>query len=77
MHDHDCLVTALAEALEQDHSAKALRQAITALQLEHGLPASRAYAMLVRARAGVAAEQLPSVPVLADWAPAQRPLLAS
>jgi hypothetical protein len=77
MYDHDNLVTALVRTLERDGSAQALRQATTALQLEHGLSASRAYAMLVRARAGLPARQLAPVPALTDWAPSQASLLAS
>lgn len=80
MNSDDSLITALVHALEHDSSPKALRRAVAALRVERGLPASRAYAILVRATAGLPIEPIERVatePAPPTVAQAQAPLLAS
>ncbi|MET0837692.1 MAG: hypothetical protein ABWY19_02845 [Marmoricola sp.] len=57
MHDQDTLVIALVRALERDSSPESLHRAVTALRVERGVSASRAYAILVRASAGQPVEE--------------------
>ena len=71
MHDHDDFVTALVRALERDSSPRARRQAVMALRAELGVSPSRAYAVLVRATAGLPVQHVGSV-----REPVHTPLLA-
>ena len=58
MHEEDSLVTALVCALEHDSSPQALRRAVAALRTARGVSNSRAYAILVRAKAGLPVEPI-------------------
>jgi hypothetical protein len=71
MHDHDDFVTALVRALERDSSPRARHQAVMALRAELGISPSRAYAVLVRATAGLPVQQISRV-----REPVHTPLLA-
>ena len=53
MEHEDNLVAALAHAVTHDSSTKSLKRAIASLRAEHGVSQRQAYAMLVRANAGL------------------------
>jgi hypothetical protein len=82
MHNEDPFIAALVHALERDASPRARRQAVNALRAERGVSASSAYAMLVRAVAGVPAQRVSRPEPVLTQVPVEvplqrRPLLAS